>query len=386
MGQLVFVWAAAFALLLSAILAYGIDRVFVKPTDSKSRYGGIDGLRGILSFLVFSHHYVCTLNYVQFKIWSAEPLSFNVLNGPVGVTLFFMITAFLFWRKLDADEGRLKRRDFYLNRVLRIAPLYWFHLGVMITLILFIQGWQTFDHLRISDLLSWMIFCFTGRPDIGQFPLTWRLDAGASWTLAYEFLFYMTFPILALTYKLPWRYVGFSVLTAVIVIGYLFPTNVLDLPINTKYFAFFLSGFLAVYAEKWAGLRRFASSNFGSVTAVACLLLIYLNFREIENPCVWILLTGFFFLVVSGCTLFGLLKTRGVLFLGSISYSLYLLHGLVLYVAFTLIWPHALEVISERNFAIYLAGVSVVLVLISSMTYAWIERPSLKLYRRLMSR
>lgn len=51
---------------------------------------------GLLSFTVFVFHLVLTHGFIETSIWSNPSSRFYALLGPVAVSLFFMITGFLF--------------------------------------------------------------------------------------------------------------------------------------------------------------------------------------------------------------------------------------------------------------------------------------------------
>lgn len=90
------------------------------------------------------------------------------------------------------------------------------------------------------------------------------------------------------------------------------------------------------------------------------------------------LLSPLFFVIAAGNSLMGTLTQSGAQVLGRISYSIYLLHGIVLYAGLKLLnhfSPVAkLSTMSYWLFMIFLA----VVVMVCSATYRWIERPFLR--------
>jgi len=83
----------------TVLIAKYFNLLFKTPLNN-FKYSSIEGLRGVLAFIVFIHHFVIWYNYIQTNNWD-EPQS-NLLNhfGKSGVSFFFMITGFLFTNKL----------------------------------------------------------------------------------------------------------------------------------------------------------------------------------------------------------------------------------------------------------------------------------------------
>lgn len=89
--------------------------------------------------------------------------------------------------------------------------------------------------------------------------------------------------------------------------------------------------------------------------------------------------------IASGNDLWGLLRLRGLLWLGDITYSIYLLHGFLLWLVFQWFLPRPLA--SRATVFLGLAIViDVTLVLVSSAVFLTIERPAILLGKRLLRR
>ena len=84
----------------------------------------LDGLRGWLAVAVFVHHTVITWFFLQGRGWALPPSRFYGQLGQVGVALFFMVTAFLFWGKVIDRRGALDWRGFLVGRLWRLYPAY----------------------------------------------------------------------------------------------------------------------------------------------------------------------------------------------------------------------------------------------------------------------
>jgi len=96
-------------------------------SNSKVFFPGLNGLRFIAAFAVVVHH------LEQIKLFFGLPSVFYVypivkIMGELGVTLFFTLSGFLITYLLLVEKERFKTiavKDFYIRRVLRIWPLYY---------------------------------------------------------------------------------------------------------------------------------------------------------------------------------------------------------------------------------------------------------------------
>lgn len=100
-------------------------------------YPELDALRFLAFLLVLLHHAPYT---EKIPIWV-------ILHnyGWIGVDLFLCLSAYLFTKLLYVEyqeKGNINIGFFYLRRMLRIWPLYFFFLGVMLAYSIFVDGWH----------------------------------------------------------------------------------------------------------------------------------------------------------------------------------------------------------------------------------------------------
>lgn len=147
----------------------------------------LDFLRFVAFLAVFAFH---TRNYAPYaKLPSAiQSLMFTLESaGSFGVDLFFVLSGYLITELLlreEASTGNINVRAFYLRRILRIWPLYFFFLGLAAALTK-IDPEQHFGlkYLAPFTLLSgnWAVILF-GVPDSVANPL---------WSISMEEQFYL---------------------------------------------------------------------------------------------------------------------------------------------------------------------------------------------------
>lgn len=81
--------------------------------------------------------------------------------------------------------------------------------------------------------------------------------------------------------------------------------------------------------------------------------------------------------------MFGLLNLRSIKILGEISYSIYLLHGLVLYLAITELSLIKVDKISFAEYLFYLSTLTIFVVFLSTVTFLLVEYPFIKIGKAL---
>jgi peptidoglycan/LPS O-acetylase OafA/YrhL len=305
------------------------------------------------------------------------------LLGPASVSLFFMITGFLFWTKLLSATGNVDWRALYVGRLFRIAPMYLVAVVAMLLIVLAKTGFVL--HEPLGDVLGaaaqWLALGIVNlQPDVNGYSATHVL-AGVTWTISYEWAFYAS---LLATVVVARSRAHLPLVAAVLVLCLvgksLFHSSVLG------FAALFLCG-MTVASLLNANKALALSDRRSSALAFACLLLIFAAspFNATLSgygTFATLLLAIFFYCVCSGATLFGLLTTRAAQRLGSISYSVYLLQGIVLTLVFAI--P------SLRDFAIrdaanyWLIGMlcACALVAAAAVTFARVEQPCIAFGKR----
>ncbi|MBU9282531.1 acyltransferase [Burkholderia multivorans] len=334
------------------------------------RFRSIDGLRGLLAIVVLYHHAVISYFFYATGHWDVPPSRLATLYGQGGVAMFFMVTALLFWtRALEADGG-LNLRRFFGSRVRRLVPMYLVSAGALIITAL------ALTHFRLNgspmqivkDVCAWLLFTFPGTPDINGLPNTGLINT-VYWTLVYEWKFYLLFPLMTLFTgrRSAW---ALLILSAILISWY--STNQIE-----WYFVYgALAATLLVHYPNVAKLLR---GKGGAVLVVALLAIILRSVSTAYDAGAAPLFFGVFFVVACGNTMFGLLTSRPVRLLGMVSYSIYLSHNFVLYLTFKAI-NHFNDVsaLTVPAFWGVTAAASVLIVILSALTYRYIEYPFLK--------
>lgn len=160
--------------LISFSTAYLLKLKFKLNTNT-NRYETIDGLRGFLAIGVFIHHSAVWFQYLKTNQWDAPNSNLYNQLGQTSVSLFFMITAFLFISKLlNTKSEAISWKKIFLSRIYRLVPMYITSIALIIVIVFIINNWE----LKVSyteftkELFCWGKFTIFGNPDINGYTFT----------------------------------------------------------------------------------------------------------------------------------------------------------------------------------------------------------------------
>lgn len=147
-----------------------------------------DGLRGLAILLVLIGH----SGFLE-----AMPHAGMLEYTRFGVDLFFVLSGFLITRiLLDSKESPHYFRNFYTRRVLRIWPLYY-----LVLFLAFVVAPLLRPAMRPTAARDWAAFVFYLQNIVFAHRDTYPFGLGATWSLAVEEQFYLTWPLLVFLLK-----------------------------------------------------------------------------------------------------------------------------------------------------------------------------------------
>jgi peptidoglycan/LPS O-acetylase OafA/YrhL len=375
----------AFFGFLSIFASYQVARLalslgfFPDIGRSAGRFGCLDGVRGYLALMVFVHHFIITYYWQETGSWSAG-FSIVVENlGHVAVSIFFMITGFLFLNKIFLDD-EVSWLKLYESRIFRIYPLYLFSI-FLVVLICFQNSSGNMSGVEfLVSVFRWLTITQGG--EHGRF---WDYEnstlivAGVFWTLRYEWLFYFCLPLLYFFKGNVWLVLlGFFLFLLL----YFFKYSVFGF--RFEYLILFPFGGGVAYLKYKRVFDGFVfSGNMMSFLLLALFLLSIFSDRHddvgrfVSLSCI----VFSFFLIANGVDLFGFLKTKPSLLLGEVSYSIYLIHGILLFV-FSSVIGVLNSTMGFFEYAFFMPLVSVLVCVATFFTYYFIEKPGVMLGRK----
>ncbi len=349
----------------------------------------LDGLRALSIILVMAFHDIGPVSS-QFG---------HAFNGWVGVDVFFVISGFLIssilLKEAAEHRGEIKLTKFYTRRWLRIAPVYYAFLAVVL-------GWHVWggDHhfkpyLAAALYLTNLDLAFSWN----LIPL--KLGISHLWSLGLEEQFYLFWPFcLKLLKKHALKFVLASIALVYTWRLYLISQGADWLRLvhgfDTKIDTIMIGVLCAILLRKASfkeKISKFLGNTYAQLT-LACLMLY--SFKELGHPMAGGINEHYFFwglkmpvcnLLIASVLLSVLANPRALVsvilanpiavFIGKLSYSLYLWHPLVHSIYCGFYWDYFCKHGPSAEFYQY-----ILIFLSAIMSYYLIEKPFLKLKTR----
>jgi peptidoglycan/LPS O-acetylase OafA/YrhL len=308
--------------------------------STSTRLAGVDGLRALAALWVVLFH-MSALTHATFPL--VPGLDLFMRSGSTGVSLFLVLSGFCLYLPFAGGRtARFRTGEFFRRRCRRLLPAYYVALGLAFMLTLLATGPLGLEPLTPSDA-AWQLSTHVALVQT-MFPTTFYALNGAFWSLGLEWQLYLTLPLLV------WGVARFGLLRTVAAVvacnvvyrlglglsidfgsleaGAPLATAVLpnQLPGRWAEFAFGL-----VAAEMYASgrLRSWSRYTWRMVAAILVLVPISILASRLELSHI---LYGGVFVTLLCVVLLGdnpiarALAWRPLVIVGTMSYSLYLVH------------------------------------------------------------
>jgi peptidoglycan/LPS O-acetylase OafA/YrhL len=364
----------ALVIFLLAFLTCFFLNQLLKPglKPPQSRYETIDGLRGLLGIGVFIHHASIWQQFLQTGVWTLTPSNLFNHFGQTSVALFFMISAFLFTKKLlQAGKGPFDWAHFFVSRFFRLVPMYYFSLAIIILFVLIISDWQInagFSEFLVS-VIRLGLFEIPGETVLNGQSLANVINAKITWTLRFEWLFYFSLPLLGLLilkFRPPVFYLFAS-------LAFLLIFNKYHDLLQYHDYLSFAGGILTAFLTRHFSISSQRNQALAGIIILICLLAIP-QFKTADDVFCKALIFLVFLLIAAGASLFKLFQNPTLKFLGDICYSTYLLHGILLFAVFYFGFGlESAKVLSPAAISWIICLLTPVIVMISYLGFRFIE-------------
>jgi len=320
------------------------------------RYLELDALRGIAAVMVVFFHY--SVRYGQLYSYQVEPL-FKFDIGLYGVQLFFIISGFAISLTLEKTTHAV---DFMVSRFSRLYPAYW--AGVILTFA--VVYWFSLPGREV-DIKTAVI-----NMTMLQTWFNYSNVDGVYWTLTVELCFYLIMWFL-FAIKAMHRINVIALFWLLLIIGYGFVEKngiysihwAVKLLLLLNHGALFIAGimfFRIMHAEKLADY----------LIILLCLAAEYYLFGELA----YLIAVYFLVFFLFSKNYLRFIAIKPLVFLGTISYSLYLIHQNIGYVIINAM--RKADALNSFNVIVLPLMASIFL---AALMQRYIEKPSLTFVR-----
>ncbi len=327
------------------------------------------------------------------------PINHNlwgVLAGH-GVDVFFALSGFLITYLLLQEKeinGKIYIKDFYVRRIFRIWPLYYF-----VVLTSFLISYISVNFFICEANLNSYLFTLLMLPTISKAFYLNSFSMSTLWSIGVEELFYLIFPFifdkisrtrLSTLIGIILFYVIGKVLLiyGIVKLSHINSTPWLNLLSMLRFECLFCGVICAFIVHRRQDLVQFINSSFISKVILTIFILflsisifdvnIYIHpgidpiLKTVINPFVISFLTGLILIIITQHPLISAIQENSVLFfLGQISYGTYIYHTFIITILFST-FP------KSTNGILIFCSIYLSTLLIAWISYRYFEYPILK--------
>jgi peptidoglycan/LPS O-acetylase OafA/YrhL len=341
---------------------------------------GLNGLRAIAAISVLISH----IFFETFGNWGIKGLNLPIFTD--GVTLFFVISGFLITYLLLYEiksTNTINIPKFYIRRILRIWPIYYLY----IVLVIAILWWIGQEYTIINNRLLYYIFFTANIPFLSAMGISLIVHY---WSIGVEEQFYLFWPWLVKLSMKKITIAAFSVLIAWVLLKYGSYILFTNKSITYKFFnvtrfhcmmigaigaiAYYNknSFFINIFTNKWSQriawfIFVFSAPIFKFIPALItaesiAILSLFLIMSQIEGKSKSINLENKYFD-----------------FIGKISYGIYVIHPLVIFILSSFWLKLSISIPIWIQYISIYSIVPLVTIFIAWLSYEKFEKPFLKL-------
>ena len=217
----------------------------MEKIKEKIFFPNLDGWRFLAFLAVFYHHSFST----QFEYIKENPIyefvKGTTTNGDLGVDFFFVLSGFLIIYLLISEKklsGKINVKNFYVRRILRIFPLFFFCVFFGFVIFPIIKNLLGDSPNETANFVYYLFF-LNNIDIVNNAALADSSVLSILWSVAIEEQFYLTIPFLLVV--IPVRYYKW-VFLGVIILSWFFRAQHLDDEFYMKYHTFPSMGNLAI--------------------------------------------------------------------------------------------------------------------------------------------
>lgn len=309
-------------------------------------FRNLNGVRFIAAAMVMLHHF----NYNSKLFDSIFYLNFVEKIGKLGVVLFFTLSGFLITYLLLLEketQSDINIKSFYIRRILRIWPLYFFivllSLFVLNEVIYFqIPGLSASINSHFYQKIVLYVFML---PNVA-YAFGYNLPyADQCWSIGVEEQFYLFWPLLLKKFKNPLYPI------IAVIITYLIIKTLFIIFNNYNHYSYFEKVFYLIFVS------NFSTMAIGGLAALALfkksILLKFIQYKAIQvliftlaivftllgvnfsyfNFEIYAIVFALIILILTNSSSILSLEVQPLIYLGKISFGLYMYHNMAIRIA-----------------------------------------------------
>lgn len=351
----------------------------------------LDGLRFLAFFLVLLHHLPRANAFFPPGSLVAGFVARLQVRGWIGVEIFLVVSSFLIFSLLLQERrrtGTIAVGAFYARRALRIWPLYYFYLALALLVVPWFlrleAGTATVARYHLLPFLT-----LTGNFSYAYFPDNLTAVIAHLWTISLEEQFYLVVPLIVF-FGAPLRRHALAIAVGALVLASAFRfyvlSNAIPYPMVWVNPACRLDPFVVGAACAWARHRRpdVLRGPLGIVFAVLALVgfAIFALFPNVGTSIhttwqmtVVALASGALVMAVTSSALLArVFSMSPIVYLGKISYGLYIYHQVAILLTDQTVMPALGLGVSALSWMIGLGISLAITVVVASVSYHAFER------------
>ena len=361
---------------------------------------GLDILRFIAATGVVIHH--ISYGLAQNHKVTTPFLSYHLDSGAFFLNLFFVISGFLISAILfkELDTGKFNIKNFFVRRILRIWPLYFFVIiayNIILPLVM--------NTGKIADILYNVFFASLFITNFQAIFYTIHKSTYLIlWSVGIEEQIYLIFPFIMLFFKSK-RIMMAGLLTLIGLLSWIYIPDLITSPngYNAEYFFtlsylyyFGIGCLLTFLIPKNGKSHKIDTLLLNPIFQLIVLILGFAYvFDVLDSPKLpkyfplfvnGILPTYLIYCAVRGKLIINVLSDKVTKFLGNISYAMYLIHIQVIGLGMILTRKMNPETSHFVMYDLFLTIFTIAMtILLSGLLHKFIEKPFLKLKKRYTS-
>lgn len=368
--------------ILSSALLFSENAVpyyFLRDFIDMDKIYSIQVFRGLAAVMVLIAHSNIMLNRSLF--------SGSLITGYVGVDFFFVLSGFIIMLTCKKNIGSGKIVGYIRKRVVRVFPAYIVYTAIAAIVSYYYMittgtGIVTWIDVNVRNFLQ-SISLYPFSTDVSKPPIL-----PVAWTLTYEMIFYVLFSSLFFIK----RKAGIVLISCTWILLIVINANVnisngdylLYAFLSLRNIEFIMGCAMAYFASYHVNWKISATALFCGVAMLVISWNNTLNGVSITTLGNWAAFGVPFAMIIFGATrLEGLIhKNQGIIFrfmiyLGDASYSIYLVHFIVIMICRRIMFDHGMQIGYVEFWA-----TSAIALIVSLAMYELIEKPVMRWFSR----